>query len=58
MNEVECPTCGGDGKVHSHNPICWTCHGNGTTTPERAAQAKADEERIRTTFRARTWGYE
>ncbi len=27
-----CPTCDGDGKVHSHNPICWTCHGTGELT--------------------------
>jgi DnaJ-class molecular chaperone len=54
--EVECPTCDGTGEVHSHNPICWTCHGNKTTTPEKAAQARAAEKA--TTFRARTWDYE
>ncbi len=26
---VDCDTCGGGGEVHSHNPICWTCHGRG-----------------------------
>jgi DnaJ-class molecular chaperone len=55
---VECPTCEGTGKVHSHNPICWTCRGDGTTTPERAAAAKADEERIRHAFPLRTWDYQ
>lgn len=24
-----CETCDGTGEVHSHNPICWTCHGKG-----------------------------
>lgn len=27
--EKECPTCGGTGKVHSHNPKCWDCDGTG-----------------------------
>lgn len=25
----DCPTCGGSGVVHSHNPKCWTCNGIG-----------------------------
>jgi len=29
VGEVTCRTCDGDGQVHSHNPICWTCHGRG-----------------------------
>lgn len=24
-----CDTCDGSGKVHSHNPLCWTCGGKG-----------------------------
>lgn len=27
--KVKCPTCGGGGKVHSHNPKCRTCSGTG-----------------------------
>ncbi len=26
---IQCETCDGTGEVHSHNPICWTCHGIG-----------------------------
>jgi DnaJ-class molecular chaperone len=42
---VECETCGGCGEVHSHNPICWTCHGSGKVPKsENDARIKREVE--------------
>lgn len=54
-NKVKCPTCDGTGEVHSHNPICWTCRGNGETTLERAGRAQRIEQ---SQTPRRTWDYE
>ncbi len=32
---ADCPTCGGTGDVHSHNPICWDCEGGKVTELRR-----------------------
>ncbi len=40
---VDCSTCDGSGEVHSHNPICWECHGKGWVillTPLQMAKQK------------------
>lgn len=44
---VKCPTCDGTGKVHSHNPLCWTCGGSGKTTLEKAKEAERMEKAVR-----------
>lgn len=41
-----CLTCDGDGKVHSHNPICWTCHGTGHLTLRPHEPGHPDYPRI------------
>lgn len=51
----KCPTCNGTGEVHSHNPICWTCHGSGSVAPEKADKVRRAEK---IEFRKRTWDYE
>lgn len=49
---VECDVCDGSGEVHSHNPICWECHGRGEipksqyeSRKKREAAAEADSQR-------------
>lgn len=55
---VQCPECQGTGEVHSHNPICWECHGTGKTTLEKAQKCIELSERIRIAFPPRTGDYE
>jgi DnaJ-class molecular chaperone len=54
----KCPTCDGDGEVHSHNPKCPSCHGRGKLPKARADEVRGMEERVRNAFRAHTWDYQ
>lgn len=56
--QVMCPTCDGSGEIHSHNPRCLTCRGHGKVTPEKAAEARAEEERMERMLPKRTWDYQ
>lgn len=40
MLTVICETCGGSGKVHSHNPKCWDCAGQGSVKVERCKHGR------------------
>lgn len=55
---VDCPTCDGSGKVHSHNPTCWTCRGTGQVSPQKAEDVCEMELRLELSRRKRTWDYE
>ena len=38
----DCETCAGTGEVHSHNPVCWDCHGGGKVPADIPAFLEAN----------------
>jgi len=55
---ADCPSCGGAGEVHSHNPICPTCRGKKKVTQEVHDRALASERQIEATIPRTTGDYQ
>lgn len=55
---VTCPTCDGTGEVHSHNPRCWDCSGQGKVTAKVAREATQLSDTIKKHLPSRTGDYQ
>ena len=47
FTDSKCECCNGTGEVHSHNPTCWECSGNGSHTITDYANRESRQKRVR-----------